>query len=86
MDPRVIVDEGKLIVGSVRAVGSLQANISDPRSGNIEISVYDLRTGQTDTTVLHHRLEQDDHNVPAFLVRPGGRYLAMSAVVAPIRP
>jgi hypothetical protein len=77
MDPRVIVDQGKLIVGSVRAVGSFQANLSDPKSGNVEISVYDLHTGKTDTTVLHHHLEQDDHNAPAFLVLPDGRYLAM---------
>ena len=39
MDPRVIVNDGKLIVGSVRAVGSNQANITDPRWGNVEISV-----------------------------------------------
>ena len=37
MDPRVIVNEGKLIIGSVRAVGSLQANLTDPKSGNVEI-------------------------------------------------
>jgi hypothetical protein len=77
MDPRVIVDNGKLIVGSVRAVGSLQANLTDPKSGNIEISVYDLQTGQADVTVLHHHLEQDDHNGPTFLVLKDGRYLAM---------
>ena len=77
MDPRVIVDNGKLMVGSVRAVGSLQANLSDPRSGNVEVSVYDLQTGVAETTVLHHRLEQDDHNGPAFLVLKDGRYLAM---------
>ena len=33
MDPRVIVHDGKLIAGSVRAVGSNQANITDPRLG-----------------------------------------------------
>jgi hypothetical protein len=77
MDPRVIVDDGKLIVGSVRAVGSFQANITDPKSGNVEISVYDLHTGKVDTTVLHPHLEQDDHDAPALLVLPDGRYLAM---------
>jgi hypothetical protein len=44
MDPRVIVNDDKLIVGSVRAIGSNQANITDPRWGNVEISVYDLAT------------------------------------------
>src|SRR6266540_1559702 len=48
MDPRVIVNDGKLIVGSVRAIGSNQANITDPRWGNVEISVYDLATAKVD--------------------------------------
>src|SRR5688500_10714019 len=49
MDPRVIVNEGKLIIGSVRAVGSNQANVSDPRSGNVEVSVYDIENGTAKT-------------------------------------
>ena len=77
MDPRVIVHEGKLIVGSVRAVGSNQANITDPRWGNVEISVYDLATAKVDNVVLHPHLEQDDHDAPAFLIRKDGRYLAV---------
>src|SRR6202023_3606010 len=58
MDPRVIVNEGKLIIGSVRAVGSNQANVSDPRSGNVEVSVYDIETGKTNVVVLHPHLER----------------------------
>ena len=77
MDPRVIVHDGKLIAGSVRAVGSNQANVTDPRWGNVEISVYDIETGKTDTVVLHPHLEQDDHDAPALLVRRDGRYLAV---------
>jgi len=77
MDPRVIVDNGKVIVGSVRAVGAEAANVSDPRWGNVEIEVYDIETGKVDTTVLHPHFQQDDHNAPAFLVRPDGRYLAI---------
>jgi len=82
MDPRVIVNEGKLIIGSVRGVGSLQANISDPRSGNVEISVYDIEKGTTNTVVLHPHLEQDDHDAPAFYVRPDGRILAVYSMHA----
>src|SRR3979409_1188211 len=70
MDPRIIVNDGKLIIGSVRAVGSNQANVSAPRSGNVEISVYDIETGTAKTVVLHPHLEQDDHDAPAFFVRP----------------
>jgi len=82
MDPRAIINEGKLIAGSVRAVGSNQANTSDPRWGNVEISVYDIETGKVDTVVLHPHLEQDDHDAPAFLVRKDGRYLAVYSMHA----
>jgi len=82
MDPRVIVNEGKLIIGSVRAVGSNQANVTDPRSGNVEVSVYDLETGATHTVVLHPHLEQDDHDAPAFYVRTDGRILAVYSMHA----
>ena len=77
MDPRVIVNDGKLIVGSVRAVGSNLANVTDPRWGNVEVSVYDLATAKVENTILHPHLEQDDHDGPAFLVRKDGRYLAV---------
>src|SRR5947208_2982362 len=77
MDPRVIVDDGKLIAGSVRAVGKFQSGASDPRWGNVEIAVYDIAAKKTATIVLHPHLEQDDHDAPAFLVRPDGRYMAM---------
>jgi hypothetical protein len=43
----------------------------------VEVAVYDIATGKAATTVLHPHLEQDDHDAPAFLVRPDGRYLAM---------
>jgi len=82
MDPRVIVNEGKLIIGSVRAVGSNQANVTDPRSGNVEISVYEIETGATHTVVLHPHLEQDDHDAPAFYVRTDGRILAVYSMHA----
>src|SRR5215831_5987180 len=82
MDPRVIVHEGKLIAGSVREVGSNQANTSDPRWGNVEVSVYDIESGKVDSVVLHPHLEQDDHDAPAFLVRKDGRYLAVYSMHA----
>ena len=77
MDPRVIVDNGKLIVGSVRAIGTFQTGAADLRWGNVEIAVYDVATGKVATTVLHPHLEQGEHDAPAFLVRPDGRYLAV---------
>src|SRR5205814_9277111 len=68
MDPRVIVNEGKLIMGSVRAVGSNQANVSDARSGNAEVSVYDIEKATAQSVVLHPHLEPDDQDAPAFYV------------------
>jgi len=77
MDERVIVDHGKLIVGSVRSLGDFDATQDQPAWGNVEISVYNIETGRADRVVLHRHFEQDDHDAPAFLVLPDGRYLAV---------
>jgi hypothetical protein len=77
MDERAIVDRGKLIVGSVRAVGNFRSGADDPDWGNVEVSVLDVATGATGRAVLHRHFEQDDHDNPAFLILPDGRYLAM---------
>jgi hypothetical protein len=77
MDERVIVDRGKLIVGSVRSLGDFAATQTQPDWGNVEVSVYDFATGRADRVVLHRHFEQDDHDAPAFLVLPDGRYLAV---------
>ncbi len=84
-DERVIVHGGKLIIGSV-AMGT-----KDPgRKGNIEVAVHDLASGKTSVHVLHRPASDperkqwaDDHNSPAFLVRPDGRILAMYAMHGP---
>jgi len=76
MDPRVIVDHGRLIVGSVRAAGRFEDS-GLPGWGNVELSVLDLVSGQLGKTVLHPAFEQDDHDSPGLLVRPDGRYLAI---------
>ena len=76
MDERAIIDDGKLIVGSVRAVGDYR-NDRAADWGNVEVSVCDLASGATRRTVLHRHLQQDDHDNPAFLTLPDGRYLAV---------
>jgi hypothetical protein len=75
MDPRAIVDHGRLIVGSVRANGSF-ADKSLPGWGNIELAIQDLATRAVRHVVLAEHLEQDDHDGPGLLVLPDGRYLA----------
>lgn len=76
MDERAIVHDGKLIVGSVRAVGGFK-NRGAPGWGNVELAVYDLATGEIRRTILHPDFEQDDHDGPALLPLPDGRLLAV---------
>ncbi|MBI3279273.1 MAG: BNR-4 repeat-containing protein [Acidobacteria bacterium] len=76
-DERAIVDQGRLIIGSVAA------GVSDPaRRGDIEVTSYDLASGAITRAELHDQLASgksayDDHNSPALLVRPDGRLLAV---------
>jgi hypothetical protein len=77
MDERVVVHGGKLVVGSVRSLGELEATHHLPGWGDVEVSVYDLATGRAASTVLHAHLDQDDHAAPAFLPVADGRLLAV---------
>ena len=71
-DERAIVDQNLLVVGSV-ATGHEEST----RSGNVEVHWRNLVNGESGTAVLHANLGRDDHNVPAFLVLPDGRLLAV---------
>jgi len=80
-DERVIVDGDRLIVGSVASGAHDRA-----RQGAVEVTRYDLKSGRVSTFTLHRpetpaeqRQWYDDHNSPAFLLRPDGRILAMYA-------
>jgi hypothetical protein len=77
MDERAIVADGRLIVGSVRAVGDFGGGKRDPTWGNVELAVHDIDEGTTQTVVLDPRFEQDDHDGPALLRLPDGRILAV---------
>lgn len=73
---RTIVDPDgpngpRLLVGSVAA--------EPPADGDINILWWDLGIDETGSFTLHENLETDDHNNPALLIRPDGRYLAMYA-------
>jgi hypothetical protein len=79
-DERAIVYKDRLLIGSVAA------GVRDlARCGNIEVVTYELSTGHKRLDVLHPNLSggpdsrYDDHNSPAFLVRPDGRVLAVYA-------
>ena len=72
-DERAVVDTkaNKLVIGSVASGGS--------RNGYIEAVVYDIAAGTKKLSTLGTGLSGnvDDHNAPAFLVRPDGKYFAM---------
>lgn len=73
-DERVLFHRGKLIIGSVAA------GVHDPsRRGDVELLVYDAASGRKTLVELHDRLQLDDHNAPALLIRPDGRLLAVYA-------
>lgn len=77
-DPRVMLDNGVLIVGSA-AAGSHES----ARRGNIDVAAYDIATGLTVRNALHTQLFNDglsiydDHNSPSILKLADGRWLAM---------
>jgi hypothetical protein len=77
MDERAIVADGKLIVGSVRAVEDFRTGRDDPNWGNVEVAVYDVERGTTQHVILDEHFEQDDHDGPALLRLPDGRILAV---------
>ncbi|RMF37736.1 MAG: hypothetical protein D6753_17075, partial [Planctomycetota bacterium] len=73
-DERAVICGDKLIVGSV-------ANGADTldRHGDIEATSIDLQSGAVQRWELMDQLEADDHDAPAFWVRPDGRAIAVFA-------
>jgi hypothetical protein len=76
-DERAVVVRGKLIFGVV----------ASQRKGNVEAVAYDLAKATSTVTVLHAPANEietkrwmDDHNSPAFVLRPDGRLAATYAM------
>ncbi|WP_096086218.1 BNR-4 repeat-containing protein [Agaribacterium haliotis] len=68
-DPRVIIHNGKLIIGGISG-----------QSGDIRVGVFDLAGGKLDgVAVLDAAFEIDDHNGPVFHVRDDGSLVAVWA-------
>jgi len=76
-DERAVVDVvgGKLIIGSDASRFGVGGS---SRNGNIEVVIFDLQTGLSQRFTLM-KAGCDDHNAPAFLVRPDGKYLVVYA-------
>lgn len=75
-DERAIVDPvgGHVLVGSCADSSGAGGSA---RGGDIDVAWLDLARGTFGAFELRDRLQGDDHNSPALLVRPDGRYLAM---------
>src|SRR5437868_4023589 len=65
-DERAIVHGDQLFFGSVASPG-----------GDVNITSVDLTSGESRTTTLHERLQCDDHDAPALLIRKDGQLLAI---------
>lgn len=63
-DERVIERDGKLIVASIS------------HGGDIQVTAFDLASGERIHSILHARLERDDHDVASLLPLPDGRLTA----------
>ena len=70
-DERAIVAAGKLVFGSLAGCDRAGAY-----AGDVVVTSRDLRTGRTESSTLHARFQTDDHDVPALLALPDGRFLA----------
>jgi len=68
-DPRVVINNGKLVIGGVSGV-----------SGDVHVGIFDLKSEKIDGDVMLYKdFQADDHDTPAFYVRPNGSILAVWA-------
>ena len=76
-DERAVVDTatGKLVLGSDASGSGVGGSA---RNGVIDAVIFDLESGLSQRFALA-QFGCDDHNAPAFLVRPDGKYIAMYA-------
>ena len=80
-------DERALIVGDHLIFGTVATGYKDPAiTGQIRATQYNLRSGASSTFTLHDPAKDenqkqwtDDHNSPAFLLRPDGKLLTTYA-------
>jgi len=69
-DPRAVIQNGKLVIGSVAGNGI----------GDAAVGVYDLENEKLlGRTTLQANFESDDHNSPVFYQRPDGSLLTVYA-------
>ncbi|HZZ26974.1 MAG TPA: BNR-4 repeat-containing protein [Pirellulales bacterium] len=76
-DPRAIITNNQLIIGSIAgANGTINnGNGGTSAAGDVDVTDYNLSTHANTETLLHAAFNQDDHADPAFAVLPDGRIL-----------
>lgn len=80
-------DERAIVVGDQLIFGTVATGYKNPAiTGHIRVTQYGLKSGNSTTFTLHDpskdenpRQWVDDHNSPAFLLRPDGRILTTYA-------
>jgi hypothetical protein len=79
-DERAVIDTNgdKLVVGCVENAAGLGGL---PRDGDINVTIWDVQSGMGPRDILRSHLVSDgggdDHNAPALVAFPNGKYLAM---------
>lgn len=69
-DPRAIIDNNQLIIGSIAGVTGNGSN-----AGDADVTDYNFGTQTIAETLLHSEFDQDDHADPSFVVLPDGRIM-----------
>jgi hypothetical protein len=81
-DERAVIDiaAGKMILGYNASGSGVGGSLRD---GDVDAVIFDLQNGLLEKFTMKEdepvAFYCDDHNAPAFLVRPDGKYLAMYA-------
>lgn len=71
-DPRVVARGDTVLIASVA-----NGRHDSTRAGDIDAILFDAGTKQASVITLEDQLQPDDHNAPAFLLRPDNRWLAV---------
>ena len=69
-DPRAVIDNGELIIGSIAGTTG-----SGATAGDVDVTTYDFATSAINEVDLNSGFDQDDHADPSFAALPNGNVL-----------
>jgi autotransporter-associated beta strand protein len=78
-DPRVIIDNNQLIIGSVAGANGTISNGNGGTStaGDLDVTDFNFNTSSISETLLASKFDQDDHADPSFTVLPDGKIMVV---------